>query len=520
MLDARSPRWRSQGSPVTKQLSDELRRDAAGFIDALPASLTMPAGTGKTHLLAAAAKHVADGGGSVLVITHTNAGVQAVTDRLKRFGVSSGVHVATITSLAFRLARAYPILGQCLVPRVMVPDDSQDYVRAARSVLGNRHARAVFRASYTHVLVDEYQDCNADHHALVLEIRQVLGRVGVFGDPLQAIFGFSEGLPKWDDVLVEFPEYSGITPTPRRWAGHNEELGAWLFEIRSQLLAGRTLLLDCGSYPSGVRFTNISGNYRGVASAAREKLSLPADESVLIIGARHAASGRKIASELDGLFSVMEEVAGNFIGDWLSRLENSDPSGYAFWLFNFTKKCHARHGILDPSPLGKRYELGRTGSHLLDTSDKRESIRIAIESLDRVVANPSLSELAAAMDQIPKSPGIRLHSKEAWRDAQVAIRGAVAQGENKSVLQAELAKARAFVRHAGRRESGRIVSRTLLIKGLEFDHVIIADAGNHREVNDFYVALTRARKSIHILADGNSLSLTASPRGPKSRPEH
>ncbi len=133
-----------------------------------------------------------------------------------------------------------------------------------------------------------------------------------------------------------------------------------------------------------------------------------------------------------------------------------------------------------------------------------------------IVVNPTLGELAAAMDVIPGSPGIRLHSHEAWYDAKTAIRGAAAQGGDKSLLHAELAKARNALRHSGRRERRRIISRTLLVKGLEYDHVIIADAGNHTEVNDLYVALTRARKSIHILAIGGSITLVESPRGPKA----
>ena len=41
---------------MPEELPEELKADAAGFIAALPASVVMPAGTGKTHLLAAAAK--------------------------------------------------------------------------------------------------------------------------------------------------------------------------------------------------------------------------------------------------------------------------------------------------------------------------------------------------------------------------------------------------------------------------------------------------------------------------------
>jgi len=501
---------------MAEELSDELKADAARFVDALPASVVMPAGSGKTHVLAAAAKHVVVGGGKVLVITHTNAGVQAVASRLKRFGVTTGVHVTTITSLAFWLARAYPVLGERIVSRVMVPDDSQDYVQAATRALVRTHVKAVMRASYTHVLVDEYQDCNTQHHAMVLNLKAAVGSVGVLGDPLQAIFGFSEQLPDWDAVLGEFPECPDITPEPWRWAGHNEDLGAWLLEIRPHLTAGRVLQLDNIKYPSGVRFTDISGNYRGLANAARSALSLPPDETVLVISARHAASGRSIAGQLDGRYTIMEEVAGSFIGSWLAKLVDAEPEYYASWLFDFTKKCHAGNGILDPASLGKCYSRGETGGHLLESSAKREPVRIAIDAMDRVVVNPTLGELAAAMDVIPSSAGIRLHSHEAWYDAKTAIRGAAAEGSDKSLLHTELAKARDSLRHTGRRERRRIISRTLLVKGLEYDHVIIADAGNHAEVNDLYVALTRARKSINILASGRSLTLVESPRGPKA----
>ncbi len=366
---------------MPEELSDELKADAAGFIDALPASVVMPAGAGKTHLLAAVAKHVVDGGGKVLVITHTNAGVHAVAARMKRFGVTIGVHVTTITSFAVRLARAYPVLGECIVPRVMVPDDSQAYVQAATRALAGAHIQAVLRASYTHVLVDEYQDCNTEHHAMVLKIKDAVGSVGVVGDPLQAIFGFADDLPDWDEVLREFPELPDIKPEPRRWAGHNEDLGAWLFKVRSHLTDGRVLRLDNPNYPPGVRFTDISGSYQGVANAALSALSLPADETVLVISARHAASGRTIAGQLDGLYTVMEEVAGSFIGRWLTRLRDVDPDGYASWLFDFTKKCHAKYGILDPNgavrsvpgvpypEFGVSIELGRLAGRALVDPD-------------------------------------------------------------------------------------------------------------------------------------------------------
>ena len=81
------------------------------------------------------------------------------------------------------------------------------------------------------------------------------------------------------------------------------------------------------------------------------------------------------------------------------------------------------------------------------------------------------------------------------------------------MLLEELAKAREVLRYAGRRERKRIISRTLLVKGLEYDHVVIADVAEHAQVNDLYVAFSRARKTVTILGQTDTLLLRESPRG-------
>ena len=48
------------------------------------------------------------------------------------------------------------------------------------------------------------------------------------------------------------------------------------------------------------------------------------------------------------------------------------------------------------------------------------------------------------------------------------------------------------------------VSRTLLMKGLQFDHAIVPDSGA-LGTNNLYVALTRASRTLHVLADKSSV---------------
>lgn len=495
---------------LPEQITAELAADAAAFAAALPASVEMPAGAGKTHLLSATAKHIVEGGGRVVVLTHTNAGVYAINARLKRFGITKGVQVSTIASFAFRLARAYPDLAQMRVPKVMEPARSTAYVAAATRVASSKHIRAVLTASFTHLLVDEYQDCSEGQHAFVSAVRSAIPATGILGDPLQAVFGFSDRLPEWATVLSAYPPHQ-TTIKPHRWSGHNKALGEWLLAIRPLMVPGHSVNWTDIGLPSGVTFENIAGNPQGVAQAAFA--TRHPDESVLIIAA-WPNTARTIAGSLNGTFTVMEEVAGKFMAESLGRLASVDAAAYALWLFDLTKACHCGHGVLDTATLRKRYQNGRSASDLLGgTSSSRAGAELAIGAFDLVVANPTLSNLATAMDIIPTSSALRLHSHEAWYDVQTSIRGAVAQGNDTGVLFEELAKAREVLRYAGRRERKRVISRTLLVKGLEYDHVIIADVGDHAKVNDLYVALSRARNSVTILGKRNTLQLLASPNG-------
>jgi hypothetical protein len=55
------------------------------------------------------------------------------------------------------------------------------------------------------------------------------------------------------------------------------------------------------------------------------------------------------------------------------------------------------------------------------------------------------------------------------------------------------------IRHAGRKFAKRSIGSTLLVKGLEFDHAVIVHAANMTR-KDWYVALTRATKSVRVVS--------------------
>ncbi|MCL8026460.1 UvrD-helicase domain-containing protein [Nocardioides bruguierae] len=474
---------------------------AAAFAAALPASVTLPAGAGKTHLLAATARRIIDEGGTVLVLTHTNAGVHAIQRRLQKFGVTSNVRVSTLTSFAFLLARAYPVLGQMRVPEVPNWSDSPAYVTAARRIATSNHMREVLVASFTHMLVDEYQDCSEDQHELVCALAEAIPATGVLGDPMQAIFGFKDtNLVTWDAVTNRFPDHL-TDVNPWRWVGHNEALGAWLLDLRTQLVAGRQLSFHQLDPALRVSYRSSVGSYQAVPQVVLNG-RWPADESVVVLTA-FKTTIRSVGGKLNGRFTIMEEISGDFMIRALTELADLDLDGYSGWLYKLVKDCTCGHAGLN-DPVKKGLARGRTVGHL-----SRPGLEQALAGFDAAVTEPSFGTLVEAMDTVMKSPALRLHSHEAWFDIQAALVGAVAAGNDPSALTQELARARDRIRHQGRRDRGRVVSRTLLVKGLEYDHVVIDNIERTTDVNNLYVALTRARKSITVIGDTHTITVTA-----------
>lgn len=86
------------------------------------------------------------------------------------------------------------------------------------------------------------------------------------------------------------------------------------------------------------------------------------------------------------------------------------------------------------------------------------------------------------------------YRRELWREMARTIRAFAA--EEHPTLPGAAWYVRDRGRHAGRRVEHRTVSRTLLVKGLEFDHAIVLSADAHDGPN-LYVALTRGSRAAH-----------------------
>jgi hypothetical protein len=215
---------------MSDALCEALGRARSGFVQA-------PAGCGKTETIARTVGLYCDG--CQLILTHTLAGVDSLRQRFRRHGVPSRkYHLDTIAGWAWNWVRMYPA-NSGYVGSTDLADWARIYP-AMLNLLQKPFVQQGILNSYSGVLVDEYQDCTGQMHAVVAELNRILP-CRVLGDDLQGIFDFKEELVDWSDVASAFSNNLGALETPHRWIkeGNNEELGRWLLGARDAFRGGR-----------------------------------------------------------------------------------------------------------------------------------------------------------------------------------------------------------------------------------------------------------------------------------------
>ena len=477
-------------------MDDALRNVAGKLLLAAPCSVEMPAGTGKTHLLAAATAIAAERGERSLVLTHTNAGVDAIRKRLRSFSVPPSLfRVDTITSWAFSLVRSYSGIAGIAVSDAPDWSQSEDYLKGASAVACSGAIAEMHSISFDYLFVDEYQDCTLVLHAFVMALAEAIPKVVILGDRLQAIFTFGGPMATWDGhVLARFPELV-LDVEPHRWTDHNLDLGRWLLELRSDLVDGQVFDFASHTVP-GLNF---------VAGSAPEALAPVAysfrdfNETVVLLDKwpNHVATH---ASRLGGSYSVMEDISGNFMRSQLKDLPAERDTQLASWFALFAKACVVGLSGMDAAVL-RRLAQNHGITHYT-----RAGIEPALAAFDQLRLNPTYAQLAITAGIVTSTSGLRVYRWEAWNDTLKAI-GMTA--ENGEPAVENLARVRDRLRRTGRRNDSRIASRTLLVKGLEYDHVVIADLGKMRDPCNLYVALSRARKSVTVLGAASRITLCA-----------
>lgn len=439
------------------------------------------AGCGKTHAIAEAV--ALNEGKPQLILTHTYAGISALRNRLKRLGVHPAQYrIYTIAHWALKYASHYPTTSALPFAEPARAQWSTVYP-AAEKVLQLPAIRAVLTASFGGVYVDEYQDCTLAQHKLVLRLADALP-CRIFGDPLQGIFDFGKEEPiHWArDVYSNFECLPELT-VPWRWRGENTLLGHWLLQVRKDLLAGKPI--DITTAP--VKWCAVS------REAQREtcyRFPLGQGETVIALVPGFPAEAHSIARESMGIYKSIEPMDCSDLRKFAKQIQELSGTGRLRACTDFARTCVSNIGST-MDKLVKWNPRGRTSKRVDD------SFISLVQHAERVKQGQSLSCVMDFLLAVRILPKARLYREELWFEMQRALQYAALRGD--SDLEKAAWVVRNVTRQVGRRDRCRIVSRTLLVKGLEFDHAILLNA-DRLDVKNLYVALTRARKSITILS--------------------
>jgi hypothetical protein len=469
-------------------------------------SVVAPAGCGKTDCIADVVK-AAGGPAKCLVLTHTLAGVDSLRQRMKDKNV--GLHrtdLETIAGWSLRFAAAFPQRSGLPTFEPRGEEWPTVYAAATKLVRGG-FVTGVLKASYQRVLVDEYQDCTVEQHALILALSQHLPTC-IFGDPLQAIFGFrDEQLADWKTVTTDFP-LIGALKVPWRWKRvKNDKLGCWLIGIRDRLEQLNSV--DLTAAPQCVsRIIPQSSSRQDLLKAnvsAGRSVELGSEETLIVIGDKASELIRgTLAAKLR--CSAIEPVACQTLGSFLEDIEACTGQDRLALVLNFA--AGAMSGLAKAA--FERRVIQIAGGWK-PRNELTEAERAALDLL----ASSELARVLRLLECLRRQPGVTPFRRELLSAVQNTLR-LVVRGEHSTLADAAW-HVQNKMRHAGRRLAQRSVGSTLLVKGLQFDHAIIV-APEKLSRNDLYVALTRASRTITIVSATPVLNAkVASPRNSTKR---
>lgn len=456
-------------------------------------SVVAPAGCGKTQLIVSALTRHTDPK-PVLILTHTNAGVAALRARLLALGVpQTSYRLATIDGWSMRLTNLFPQRsGYSAGPNVSKPD--YPLIRkASMRLLKSGDIADILSANYGRLLVDEYQDCSIEQHAIVYHAARSMPTC-VLGDPMQAIFGFKGNtLVDWDKYVATHFPLVGSLNIPWRWVNSGtEELGKWLLEAREILHGGGRL--DLTMAPPSVRVTTLLGDakdYERLVQAAQCKHKNSGETTLVIGDSRSAQSRHKIAKSVPGIVTI-EPVDLGDVTKFASSLDLAADTLVSETL-NFAESVITN--------VGANSVLERCRSIACGAAKKPPNeIEAAALALS---ADPSLPAVAELLAACSAEVGNRTFRPGVLRAALKAISMC---GTNQGLSFADAAvRVREENRAVGRQLPRNAIGSTLLLKGLEADHVVVLNASD-LDARNLYVAMTRGAKTVTLCSRSGVLA--------------
>lgn len=458
----------------------------------MPSSaIIAPAGHGKTEMIADIVKHAE---GKQLLLTHTNAGVDAIEKRLQKRKISKEKYtVTTIAAFCIKWCVSYDNTGN--FDKTLSPlkgsNEAKAYYeqlyRSAKKIFATSWAGNVLKASYAGIIVDEYQDCIQVQHEIVLAMNKHLPVV-VLGDPMQGIFSFAGDLVDWN--ALEFPIVD-VETKPWRWNKSNPELGEYLMTVRNALLP--ILSKKNCSIQIDTKNKNVEviapANFTGYSHLKE----LSQFSSVVYI-TKWPQQQLKFCLQTPGIFQYDEKQDCDELFKYANLFDTTTGSDLALNVLKFVAGCL--------TGVGKELKsyIEKLKSNSFDFSRIKKHIEFR-DILSETAPDLSKETILKMLIWFSSNKDFKQYRSELLSEMMRSIKYAIDHGisicDASNHIRKDIGLQR---RYTGFKF---LSSRTLLSKGLEFDCVII-DMTTPLSAKDFYVAMTRAMRKIYIISDTNS----------------
>ncbi len=278
---------------------------------------------------------------------------------------------------------------------------------------------------------------------------------------------------------------------PWRWKGRNEALGRWLLDARRTLSSGGDLDLE----GAPVRWVRRSAETQ--RSEAIRAVRLPGGTVAI---RKWPSDSHSFARSVGGLYASMEEMDCYALLDVAEDMDRLRGTLRAKRLLDFATDCPTKVST-SLAPIHAALAKGE-----IPAPARYKANAVVATALCRVASTTELGPVRDAMDAIHAVPGAKAFRRELWDELGRAL-AEFDRGEH-ATLRAAAWAARNRVRASGRHLENRLVSRTLLIKGLEFDNVLVLNANEFENpkapgegAKNFYVAMTRAARELVVLSE-------------------
>lgn len=365
------------------------------------------------------------------------------------------------------------------------------------------HIRAVLAAKYPWLIVDEYQDLGLPLHKIVLSLMGSGVHIFAVGDPDQSIYGFAGARPEYLDALAKRRDVTPIR-LGLNYRCHQSIIDASLHVLQPPE-AREFKAAKEGEHDEGeLIFHNCPGGLEEQARTAVARI-----RSLLDAGLAPGEVGI-LAPRWQDLVEFEEQLTAEGIPYRALRSRTYKATPLTMWVESAAAWCAGgwRRGsprFAELFATWNRIEVAcRRGSHNERSLDRRVELYGALRSL----RDPSL-EVGTWLARLDAALGLADLAASAERVPQ-RMRHDVSE---LALLLSTLKSARLPIEEFSGLAKNKVVLQSIHgSKGLEYTSVFLPAlesgvlprwGGDERETRRlFYVALTRARKEVHLMWSG------------------